>query len=89
MNIYRVWLNGWGYGAEYAVVLLAESMDEAIDHAFKYLGVMYPGDAREELGYRAALVGTADPEFVGGHPDVDDPWPCDDPRVVLLANAGG
>lgn len=87
MNIYRICLDNWGYGASYAVVLLAEDMDAAIDLAFsEFLDRRTPfGD---ELGYRAKLVGVVDPEFEGGGYS-DLPWLENHPRAVLVANAGG
>lgn len=93
MNIYSVWLGATGYGADYAAVLLAKNIHDAVDYAFeKHFD---PGD-RSLIGYRARLVGVADPEFVGGDPYAGEEKALGasragdtDSRVVLVANAGG
>lgn len=87
MNIYRVCSDDWGYGANYAVVLLAESMDEAVELAHEHW-LERATPFGKSIGYRAKLVGVAGPEFTGGGYS-DLPWLDDDPRVVLVANAGG
>ena len=94
MNIYRVVADRWGYGTDYAVVVLAENINDAIDHAFRHYIPRTAGPGGPEIGYRARLVGVADPEFVGGMPDdIQDPlWGSKeegDEILVLVANAGG